>query len=330
MSGVTLTWDQNGNSPYTTYEVRYTTETFAVSASTYVPFSDGFTGSSYSFPGLLTGTTYYFDVAASNGEGYVTARIEAVPAALTLAGPSSAPAGSVGGTSNPKKNVTISGTLPTGRTVEMYIPYNTFPAATAIAISSSTQNPCSYLVGGIPIEVAVYSQNSAEPQAPVTLTLNYNSAEATAAIDANRQRMVLARYNPDTTQCLPLETSINTGLRTITATLNYFAMPGNNYSLFQLMLLTPSADLSNVLVYPNPFYVNRGQGFVTIRNMPASATVRIYTLSGDKVWEGSGATTGILIWKGQNSSGEMVASGDYLAVINSTAGKKVLKLAVER
>ncbi len=323
MSGVTLTWDPLNNSPETIYEVRYTTETFAISSTTYIPFSAGFTGNSFSFPGLLTGTTYYFDVAASNGEGFITARIQAVPSAFTLPGPSGAPAGSIGGTSNPKKDVTISGVLPTGRGISLTVPAGSFPAATAIAISSSAQNPCSYLVGGIPIEVAVYSEALAQPQVPVTLTLNYDYTESIAAIDANRQRMVLARYNPVSGQCLPLETVIDTGRRTITATLNHF-------SIFQLMLKTAATNLSNVLIYPNPFYTNRGQGFVTITNMPASASVRIYTLSGDKVWEGSAGTTGMLIWKAQNASGELVASGVYLAVIDSTGGKKVFKLAVER
>ena len=323
MSGVTLTWDQNGNSPETTYEVRYTTETFAISSTTYIPFSAGFTGDTFAFPGLLTATTYYFDVAASNGESYTTARIQAVPAAYTLPGPSGAPSGSIGGTSDPKKDVIISGVLPTGRNITMTVPAGSFPGTTAIAISSSAQNPCSYLVGGIPIEVAVFSAASAQPQVPVTLTLSYNYTESLAAIDANRQRMVLARYNPVSGQCLPLETTIDTGRRTITATLNHF-------STFQLMLKTAATNLNNVLIYPNPFYGNRGQGFVTITNMPASASVRIYTLSGDKVWEGSAGTTGMLIWRAQNQAGELVASGVYLAVIDSSGGKKVFKLAVER
>jgi len=214
--------------------------------------------------------------------------------------------------------------------VAMSIPAPTFAAATAIAISTSAQNPCSYTVGGTPIEVAVYSMNSAQPQAPVTLTLGYNALESNTAIDTNRQNLVLARYNPVSGVCLPLETVINTGLRTITATLNYFAMTGYNSSIFQLMLKTAPTDLSNVVVYPNPFYVNRGQGFVTINNIPASSSVRIYTLSGVKVWEGKAATTGLLVWKGQNKDGFVVASGIYLAVIDSSAGKKVLKLAVER
>jgi hypothetical protein len=38
----------------------------------------------------------------------------------------------------------------------------------------------------------------------------------------------------------------------------------------------------------------------------------------------------MVIWKGVNKSGYLVASGVYLAVIDSSEGKKILKLAVER
>ncbi len=323
MSGVTLGWETADNSSTTIYEVRGTTENFTLSVTTYVPFAALYTQNYVQLTGLLTGTTYYFDVAARNGDGKVTARIQAVPAAFTLAGPQSAPSGSVGGTSDPTVATTISGTLPDGRAVSMYIPAGAFPSATAIAISSSNLNPCSYLVGANPIAVSIYSQDGAQPQTPVNLTLYYNAAESAAAIANNRTRMVMARYNPVSGQCLPLETTIDTGPRSITATLNHF-------SLFQLIIRNASTSLADVLVYPNPFYTNRGNGFVTIANIPALAKVRIYTLSGEKVWDGTAGTTGIIIWKGVNKSGELVASGIYLAVIDSSAGKKVLKLAVER
>ncbi|MCM2267196.1 MAG: T9SS type A sorting domain-containing protein, partial [Elusimicrobiales bacterium] len=109
----------------------------------------------------------------------------------------------------------------------------------------------------------------------------------------------------------------------ITATLNHF-------SVFQLMIRNAAANLNDVVLYPNPFRTNRGNGFVTIANMPASAKVRLYTLSGDKVWEGTADNTGIIIWRGVNKAGELVASGIYLAVIDASSGKKVFKLAVER
>jgi len=201
-----------------------------------------------------------------------------------------------------------------------------FTAATAIAVSSSATNSCGYLIDGHPIEVAIFSENGVQPQVPITLTLDYTGAEASDAangITNNEKKMVLARYNPLSGQCLPLQTTINVGLRTITAQLNHF-------SIFQLVLKTAATNLNNISVYPNPFYINRGQGFMTIDNIPANSKIRIYTLSGIKVWSGNATTTGLIVWDGKNKYGELVASGIYLCVIDSSAGKKIVKLAVER
>ncbi|MDO8806108.1 MAG: kelch repeat-containing protein [Elusimicrobiota bacterium] len=343
MSGLMLGWDTAGNSPETIYEVRSSTAfTFAAPIRTHVAFSELQTDNYTFVNGLLTSTTYSFDVAACNGEGVslgctpippepvavgVTARKQSVEI-VTLPGPGGAPPGSIGGTSDPSKAVTISGTLPNGRYIAMDIPAGSFPGVTAIAISSFSPtdgtNRCGYLPGGFPVEVAVFSEaSSGQPQMPITLTLNFNQDPGKGTIITDAPNLVLARYNPLSGQCLPLETTVNIGLRTITATLNHF-------SLFQLMKRTAASDLNNVLIYPNPFYANRGQGFVTIDKIPANSKVRIYTLSGEKIWEAAAGTTGVIIWKGMNKSGYLVASGIYLAVIDSTSGKKVFKLAVER
>ncbi|MCX5785219.1 MAG: fibronectin type III domain-containing protein [Elusimicrobia bacterium] len=359
MDGVVLSWDTVDNSTETVYEVRSSTAGFGQSVTIEKSFANYYTASSLPLTGLLTSTTYYLDVAACNGEGVglgctsvgVTARSQCVPNAITLPGPGGAPSGSIAGVSSPSAATTIHGFLPTSREVWLTVPAASFKQATNIAISSFPARPdvtdaCHYLLGGSKaLEFAIYSQGNAQPLNPVTIKLTYDlltDPNGVAAINNNRARLVVARYNPATTQCLPLETQIDTGLRTITATLNHFStldplhaidQPSLPYHLggtFQLILSTASTGLSNVRVFPNPFYTNRGNGYVTIDSMPASAKVNIYTLSGDKIWTGTAGTTGFIIWKGVNKHGELVASGIYLAVIDSTAGKKILKIAVER
>ena len=335
MSGITLTWNANNNSAATIYQIRGSTHppiisppqtSFEQGFSTHVTFGEAYTGTSKEINGLLTSTTYYFDVTARNGEGVVTGPSQTSPAeTYTLAGPDSAPAGSVAGTSDPSRTSTITGTLPNGRIVTLSVPADAFPTTTALAISSSNINRCdTHTPRLLPtISLELFSTNKAQPEAPVTLTFNYTQAESTSGVTLNAANLVLARYNPDNGDCLPLETRLETGPRRITATLNHF-------SLFQLMVVPTSTDLSDVVVYPNPFYINRGNGFVTIRNLPANTKVRIYTLSGAKVWEGSGGSSGMIIWKGVNEAGYRVASGIYLAAVDSPAGKKILKIAVER
>ena len=325
MSGVTLTWDQNGNADNTYYQVCATTQSsFDVSFSTIVEFRKYYYGRSLSLNGLLTDTDYRFNVEARNGDGADSGRTLVSPAPVhTSPGPAGAPAGCIGGASSPSSDVTFSGLLPNGRYVEMNVPSGAFPASTGLAISSSSANRCSQ---SIPlVALSVYSQNGLQPETPVTLKLNYTMLEANGlnGIAVNAQHIVLARYNPVSGECLPLDTQLDTGNRMVTATLNHF-------SDFQLIVKPSVSDLASVRVYPNPLYLNRGNGYATIEPVPANSKIRIYTLSGDKVWEGSGGSTGVIIWRGVNKSGQQVASGIYLAVIDSTAGKKTLKVAVER
>jgi len=326
MSGVSMAWNTGDNPGDTIYEVRGSTIAADLNSATPVAlWTRAVAGGGIEITGLLTATTYYADVAAyvqtSNHENR-TARTLSIPAVYTLAGPGGAPSGAMGGTSDPNRDVTITGLLPNDRTASITIPAGAFATRTAIAISSSVTNSCKQ--GAIPVvEVAIFTDNDAQPQVPVTLVLNYNNTEAQAGITNNSPKLVLARYNPVSGECLPLETKVDPGNRTITAKLNHF-------SLFQLVIRAIATDLSGVRVYPNPFYANRGQGFITINNVPASTDVVIYTLSGDKVWEGTAGSSGMLTWDGTNNAGVRVASGIYLAALDSSGGKKVVKIAIER
>ncbi len=329
-SGVSLAWDTGANSAQTIYEVRGTTTPgFGAGVTSYIPFSMLYTTNTLTLNSLLTATSYYFDIAAMNGGGTVTARTRSVPAIYTLPGPGGAPGGSIGGSSQVGSDVTIEGTLPNGRKISLLVPAGSFESPTSLAISMSATNSC--IQGAIPlVEVAIYTQNNAQPQVPITLKIAYTTTESGAGIRDNIKDLVLARYNPVSGECLPLETKIdqcfaNEGQwpHCITAKLNHF-------SVFQLMINAAASNLSAVRAYPNPYYTNRGQGFMTIDRLPASAKVKIYTLSGNKVWEGTASTTGVLTWGAVNKSGVLVGSGIYLAAIESVVGKKVLKIAVER
>ena len=88
--------------------------------------------------------------------------------------------------------------------------------------------------------------------------------------------------------------------------------------------------MDEVKVYPNPMYVSRGDGYVTIEPVPAHTKLTLYTLSGAKIWEGSSDNSFVIVWKGENKYGNPVASGVYLGVLDSPAGKKKIKIAVEK
>lgn len=334
LSGVYLTWDNQDNSGDTYYRIRVSTDinmtpyTIPYGAS----FTDKFKGNSFDISGLWTNTTYYIDVTGINMEGIMTASVRATPNPVTLSGPSGAPPLSVGGTSDPTKDVVVQGVLPPDpfilpdtRQITLTIPSGSFEKETAVAISSSAENNCGWLSeGSHSIAFKVFSDS--QPKEPVTLKFNYTYNEAYAStngIDINRNKIVLARHNPQTGQCIPLETKVDQGNREITARLNHF-------SFFQLMVYNPANNLNNVRIFPNPFYPNKGQGYVTFKDMPAGAKLSIYSLSGDLIYETVSNGSGNAYWEGRNKKGFYVGSGVYLCVVKSSAGKKVFKLAVER
>jgi hypothetical protein len=99
-----------------------------------------------------------------------------------------------------------------------------------------------------------------------------------------------------------------------------------------------------VNVYPNPLFAynpayaydfaNPDEPFVTFTNLPTEITVKIFTLSGMLVRtlteeDKSTPTSPFLEWDLQNEDELRVASGMYLAIIDSEKyGQKVLKFAI--
>lgn len=101
--------------------------------------------------------------------------------------------------------------------------------------------------------------------------------------------------------------------------------------------------ISNARVYPIPWLRGKegkfdsatvpgcGTGLI-FDNMGSDATIRIYNVQGDLVREMnvSSADRGCKAWDGKNGSGREVASGVYIAYINSAGNDKTFKLVVER
>jgi hypothetical protein len=245
---------------------------------------------------------------------------------------------SIGGISDPTKKVIIHGYLPRdiystfppdgkGREITLTIPPETFDKPVQIAIS--TGSICSWKVDNTHcISFNIYSE--AEPKTPVKFQFNYTEDEAydtthsgIYGIDQNRKKIILARYDDTTDRHVPLQTEIDQSNRIISSYLNHF-------SNFQVMVYEPKSDLNNVNIFPNPYYPNKNQGYITISDMPSDSKITIYTLTGDKVFETTANGAGNAYWDGKNQKGSYVGSGIYLCLVKSSYGKKVFKIAIER
>ncbi|MBI4975956.1 MAG: DUF4832 domain-containing protein [Spirochaetes bacterium] len=92
-------------------------------------------------------------------------------------------------------------------------------------------------------------------------------------------------------------------------------------------LFTEQTDLNKACVLNNPY---TGTGEIGFMNLPAKATVRIYTVSGRLAAELSMAIDGATYWNASGADGKRVLPGVYLARINSPAGSRLVKVMVVR
>ena len=91
-----------------------------------------------------------------------------------------------------------------------------------------------------------------------------------------------------------------------------------------------SPELSGIRTYPCPWRSDKHAGLnITFDQLPNTpATIRIFTISGEHVRtiEGVGSVT----WDHKNGSGQEVASGVYIYLVETAGMKKTGKLAVIR
>jgi hypothetical protein len=93
-------------------------------------------------------------------------------------------------------------------------------------------------------------------------------------------------------------------------------------------------DPENIKVWPNPYFGYNPEertplaNAIHFINLPDEATISIYSLAGQLVRTLDHMGGQEEVWNAQNSFGVLVASGVYLAVVQTDEGDKILKLAV--
>jgi hypothetical protein len=123
-------------------------------------------------------------------------------------------------------------------------------------------------------------------------------------------------------------------------TLNYANPIQANVDEFSFTMqandVASSNDVSDVSVYPNPYYgfheleTSRADKYVSFNHLPSTATISIYSLGGtfvkriEKTDDGSQFTR----WDLKNQYGYPVASGLYIVSVESGGEEKILKLAL--
>lgn len=116
------------------------------------------------------------------------------------------------------------------------------------------------------------------------------------------------------------------GTSNIDKTKKEISMNLSSLSFYRIISFAVSSDLSEILVFPNPFEMSRARdGTLKFTRLPTQVQIKIYNLAGElvKTLEKNN-TVNRIEWNGQNEKGEKVASGLYFYIITSTQDARVI------
>ena len=223
----------------------------------------------------------------------------------------------------------ISAVQPSGLwSVKIVVPAGSLPAGTTVVVDAAPSLPDAPAFGFKSLGGLELSAGGLQPVLPLTIELSYGDRLVSALSGSPPEdgALRIARYEPSGWVFLP--TTPAPGGRSVSAETGHL-------SLFALFAKAQAVSLGQVLVYPVPWKPGSGGRFDSpagkpgpvFANLPADAVISIYALDGARVRRiahSGGATED---WDGNNSSGRPVASGVYVAVIES-GGDSVKKRVV--
>ena len=226
----------------------------------------------------------------------------------------------------------------TQHVISFSAPGGAFPSDTVVTISTfdfhtdprlvSCPGAQTTLCGGDPnLAFEITANPPLQPIAPLYFTVAYNGGEPQTNDNGVLQPLdpkqaVLLRFDPASCKCVPVRNPGSPDSLKVTGQLNHL-------SIFQVGTVAATTTPESMRLYPNPYYASR-DGYLTIDGVPAESRVRIFTLRGEMVFDGSADSHGIFTWQGTNRGGRAVASGVYLVVVEGNGIKAIRKLALIR
>lgn len=219
------------------------------------------------------------------------------------------------------------------------------------AFSGSDTSPLRNTV----IQVSIWLNQTGTPS-------NYLGDSLTEAVDVTL-RNIDSTADPGELKVVKLDTATEEWVMVDTNPIvtgsagNYtleFRVPKNvGFSVFQVISgggVSTTSDASEAIVYPNPFVPHDGDpstgrycggtcgdgdgihfGTDNGNGFPANTTLSIYTINGERVAQFTSTSSGIIQWNAKSTSGEKVATGVYLWVLDvAGGGTKNGKLSIVR
>jgi subtilisin family serine protease len=296
---------------------------FITSASTAPP------GASFATVGGLTiAATYYARVGALSWEGY--------PDYLWVAGSTitGIPALSSGTQTSGGLTLIVSSASPVLSMIRVDIPASAFPPGTPLSAVTSVglsvvgarSNEAAGLVPFGPTTAFDLSAGGLQPASPVRVTINYDPAQIPAGQEESH--LHLWRFDTASGQWTLMPSQTDASAHVLTASVQHF-------SSFAPFFVTPGTDLSAVQVFPQPWEVGDSSSrywanALSFTGLPSGARVRVFTLTGEQVIDGTASAGGVFTWDGNTRFGRRAASGTYYATIDAGGARLVRRVVVIR
>ena len=218
--------------------------------------------------------------------------------------------------------------------ISVFVPPGAFPLGTPISVlstlSSTIAGGRSNEAGAItPFGPAVgidLSAGGLQPAIPVRVMMGYDPTQIPAG--ASERQLLLWRYDVGSWQWTLVPSQVDTSGHMLTAYTPHF-------STFAPFFVAAGTDVDAVQVFPQPWEIGDAasqywSSALTFSGLPASAAVKIFTITGELVWSGDAAASGVLTWNGNNRFGRRASSGTYYAAFQSGGKTKTRRVVIIR
>lgn len=307
VTSITLQWTAGGNPAGTTfYALAWPSGGSTVTAAVQL--------TSAAITGLNDFTTYFLTVHAVNGDGLSTPSSVTL-STFTLVLPVSS------ATATPEAGATLVFSPPTGL-VTVVVPPGAFSAPVGVAVTTTALVAAPVTGSGSTptgVGVSITITTGQQPSRAIALTVGFRDSDV-AGLD--RDTLTLCRYDPTHNVWVPLFSTVDSANNTVTGLIDHL-------SIFAVFALTPAASVSAVTIFPNPFRPALGHNTVTFSNLPAGASLKVYTLLGQLLRTLTANGAGLATWDGTTDAGRAAATGLY--VVHAKGGdSKVFRVGVQR
>jgi hypothetical protein len=220
-----------------------------------------------------------------------------------------------------------------GNQIRVTLPPNSFPPGTQITISAKPSPPSAQSNSGealhllTPQAIDIVTNNGSQPNQPLTIRMDFKNSELPAG--SSKSHLKICFFDTVSNAWVPLlPTSIDTSSNTATAQTTHL-------TTFGLLAFTPQAGVDKSVIYPIPWKPGSGDSrfnapLLTFSNLPAGASIKIYKLTGELIKSTNADSSGAFLWNGTNNSGELVASGVYLALLEGGGSKSKKRIVIIR